>query len=202
MQFLYDQLEDLATNVFYRDLRDKENRLVCLFIAPRNGLNLLHRYPHVLLLDATYKTNRFNMPLLNICGSTSTKKTFSVASVFLEGEKIQHYFWALRQLLQLLADESIAFPRVTVTDRDVALIKALSSFPQLRDSVNLLCKWHINQNVLAKCKHYFPPAKKVGKKIVKALTFDTFLLKWKSLINSTNEATFWRTYADFKRKHP
>ena len=88
MQFLYDQLEDLVTNVFYRDLRDKENRLVCLFIAPRNGFNFFYCYPHVLLLDAMYKINRFNMPLLNICGSTSTKKTFSVVSVFLEGEKI------------------------------------------------------------------------------------------------------------------
>ena len=88
MQFLYDQLEDLTTNVFYRDLRNKKNRLVCLFIAPRNGFNFLYRYPHVLLLDVTYKINRFNIPLLNIYGSTSIKKTFSIASVFLEGEKI------------------------------------------------------------------------------------------------------------------
>ena len=56
--------------------------------------------------------------------------------------------------------------------------------------------------MLAKCKRYFPPAKKVGKKIVRAFTFDIFLLEWKSLINSTNEAIFWQTYADFKRKYP
>ena len=78
-----------------------------------------------------------------------------------------------------------------VTDRDITLIKALSSFPQFRDSVNLLCKWYINQNVLAKYKYYFPPVKKVRKKIVKAFTFDIFLLEWKSFINFINEAIFW-----------
>ena len=56
--------------------------------------------------------------------------------------------------------------------------------------------------MLAKYKHYFPPIKKVRKKIVKAFTFDTFLLEWKLFINSTDKAIFWRTYADFKRKYP
>ena len=202
MQFLYDQLKHPTLNVFFRDLLDNDGHLSCLFIAPRGGIDLLRRYPHVLLLDATYKTNQFNMPLLNICGSTSAKKTFSVASVLLEGEKVQHYFWTLCQLFEILADESIAFPRVTVTDRDVALIKALGSFPQLQGSVNLLCKWHIHQNVLAKCKRYFPPATKVGKRVVRAHTFEEFLSEWKSVVSSGDEATFWRAYGEFKNKHP
>ena len=202
VQFLYDQLQDPAANVLFRDLRDKEGHLTSLFIAPRGGIDLLCRYPHVLLLDCTYKTNRFNMPLLNICGSTSTKKTFSVAAVFLDGEKIQCYSWALRQLLQLVADESIAFPRITVTDRDTALIQALGSFPQLEKSVNLICKWHINMNVLAKCKSYFPAAKKVGNRVVRAPAFVAFLSEWKKVISSTDEAVFWRSYEDFKSNHP
>ena len=200
IQFLYDQLKDPVTNVWFCDQRNTEGRLLCLFIAPRSGVDLLRRYPHVLLLDCTYKTNRFNMPLLNICGATSAKKTFSVASIFLDGEKIQHYFWALRQLLQLLADENIPFPRVTVTDRDAALIKALRSFPQLKQSVNFLCKWHINQNVLAKCKSHFPRAKKVGKKVVRAAAFTEFLDEWKKIVCSTDEATFFQLYNHFKNK--
>ena len=92
IQFLYNQLENLTTNIFYRDLRNKKNRLVYLFITPRNKLNLFHHYPHILLLNTTYKTNRFNIPLLNIYDSTSTKKTFSITSIFLKREKIQHYF--------------------------------------------------------------------------------------------------------------
>ena len=202
IHYLYDQLKDPNANVVFYDQRDQENHLTCLFIAPRGGLDLLRRYPHVLLLDCTYKTNKFNLPLLNICGATSSKKTFSVAAIFLEGEKIQHYFWALRHLLRLLAKEDIPPPRVTVTDRDAALIKALGSFPQLKSSVNLLCKWHINQNVLAKCKSYFSRATKVGKKVVRVPAFTEFLKEWKKIVHSSDEATFWRLYGDFQRKHP
>ena len=61
---------------------------MCFFITPRNKFNLFYRYPHIFLLDVMYKINRFNIPLLNIYGSTSMKKTFSVISVFFKGEKI------------------------------------------------------------------------------------------------------------------
>ena len=55
--------------------------------------------------------------------------------------------------------------------------------------------------MFAKCKYYFSPIKKVGKKIIKAFTFNIFLLEWKLFINFINEAIFWRTYTDFKRKY-
>ena len=88
MQFLYDQLENLIINVFYCDLRNKENRLVYFFITPRNGLNFLYYYLYILLLDIIYKINQFNIPLLNIYDLTSIKKTFSITSVFFKGKKI------------------------------------------------------------------------------------------------------------------
>ncbi|XP_038717620.1 uncharacterized protein LOC120010813 [Tripterygium wilfordii] len=41
-----------------------------------NSLELLRAFPHVLLMDATYKTNRFRMSLFEIIGATSTNMTF------------------------------------------------------------------------------------------------------------------------------
>ena len=66
--------------------------------------------------------------------------------------------------------------------------------------MNLLCKWHINQNVLAKCKSHFPRAKKVGKKVVRASAFTEFLDEWKKIVCSTDEATFFQLYNNFKNK--
>ncbi|KAM4058286.1 MULE transposase [Hirsutella rhossiliensis] len=131
LQFLYDQLKDLSLGFFFRDTRDQEGRLTGLFIAPRTGIELWRRFPNILLLDCTYKTNRFKMPLLNTCGSTSEKKTFSVASVFLSGEAEPQYRWALQCLLDLAAEEGIPLPRVIVTDRELALMNALVSFSEL-----------------------------------------------------------------------
>ncbi|KAL6878940.1 hypothetical protein J3F83DRAFT_711706 [Trichoderma novae-zelandiae] len=85
MQWLFDKLQD-DENYYCRHRRDEENRLTALFICPKDSINLLRQYSSVLLMDCTYKTNRFNLPLFNICGITSTKKTFQVAAVFMTGE--------------------------------------------------------------------------------------------------------------------
>ncbi|KAM4066060.1 MULE transposase [Hirsutella rhossiliensis] len=157
LQFLYDRLD--KSDFFHRDSRDPQGRLTGLFLAPRATFHRWRQHHDVLVLDCTYKTNRFNMPLLNICAATRDNKTFSIASIFLNGETESHYYWAISLLLVLCEKESIPFPRVTVTDRDTALLKALDSFRELQNSTNL-CTWHINQNVVAKCKQFFPKASK------------------------------------------
>ncbi|KAI8573105.1 hypothetical protein RHMOL_Rhmol01G0252400 [Rhododendron molle] len=46
-----------------------------------------------------------------------------------------------------------ALPNVIVTDRELALMNAIRSvFP---DATNLLCRFHIGKNVLAKCRKMF-----------------------------------------------
>jgi hypothetical protein len=45
-------------------------------------------------------------------------------------------------------------PLSIVTDRELALMKGIDTyFPR---STYLLCRWHINMNILAKTKRYFP----------------------------------------------
>lgn len=51
------------------------------------SVKLLKMWPSMLQMDCTYKTKRFNMPLLNIIGFTATGDTFYVAFVFLKDEK-------------------------------------------------------------------------------------------------------------------
>ncbi|XP_028085996.1 uncharacterized protein LOC114286975 [Camellia sinensis] len=50
-----------------------------LFFAHPTSLNLLCAFPKVLLMDCTYKTNRHQLPLLEIVGMTLTYTTFSIA---------------------------------------------------------------------------------------------------------------------------
>ncbi|CAI6059493.1 unnamed protein product [Clonostachys chloroleuca] len=50
------------------------------------------------------------------------------------------YRWALLTLLDIMDQLDIPPPRVTVTDREIALINALESDPRLARSVNLLCR--------------------------------------------------------------
>ncbi|CAG9938098.1 unnamed protein product [Clonostachys rosea f. rosea IK726] len=126
-----------VTDIFPRDIsnvisRYREKRLDA-------GLELLKKHPDLLLLDCTYKTNRFNMLLLNICGVTGTNKTFTIASIFLNNEVEATYKWALSTLLDVMEEYDIPMPRVTVTDRELALINGIKREPRLAQSVNLLC---------------------------------------------------------------
>jgi hypothetical protein len=126
---------------------DSEMRVSMILFAHPKSLELLQRYPEVLLMDCTYKTNRFRMPLLDILGSTGLGTTFYAAFVFLPGETEEDYTEALKMLSDVLKKRRIQSPGVIVTDRDKGLMKAIEH--TLPATQNILCLWHINKNILA-----------------------------------------------------
>ncbi|XP_020418037.1 protein FAR-RED ELONGATED HYPOCOTYL 3 [Prunus persica] len=149
-----------------------------LFYAHPTSIKLLHAFPHILIMDCTYKTNRFRYPLLKIVGVTSTHLTFSIAFVYLSAEKEDNYRWALARLRSVMGDNSI--PSVIVTDRELALMNALHEvFPGVR---HLLCTWHINKGVLGKFKNVFEDK----------ASPDKFLISWNMLVSSNTEAEYER----------
>ncbi|XP_026410785.1 uncharacterized protein LOC113306010 [Papaver somniferum] len=79
-------------------------------------------------MDCTYKTNKFEMPLFNIVGKTSTNAHFSVGFCFLKNELEESYVWALNQVKLLYEEgytpkdvdpfwQQLSF-RETIIDRD------------------------------------------------------------------------------------
>ena len=59
---------------------------VNFFFANALSIDLIQSYPDVILIDATYRTNRFNMPLLHLPSVTAFNTTFSNAFCFLSAE--------------------------------------------------------------------------------------------------------------------
>ncbi|XP_028180899.1 protein FAR1-RELATED SEQUENCE 6-like [Glycine soja] len=51
----------------------------------------------VFLIDSTYKTNRYRLPLLDIVGVTPTRMTFSAGFAYLQGERVNNLVWALER---------------------------------------------------------------------------------------------------------
>nr|KAJ0207467.1 hypothetical protein LSAT_V11C500294190 [Lactuca sativa] len=153
---------DIRANVLTNKLED-------LFFAHPRSLEIWRAFPHVLLMDATYKTNKYGMPLLEIVGVTPTNMTFSIAFVYMHEEKHSNYVWALDCLKSVM--EGCMLPSVIVTDRQLALMNAYSIiFP---DAKGLLCRWHINNNITKKCKS----------------CWDVLYMSWTRLVNSeTKEA--------------
>ncbi|XP_057493207.1 uncharacterized protein LOC130778715 [Actinidia eriantha] len=99
-------------------------------------------------MDCTYKTNGYRLPLIEIVGVTSIDLTLSAAIAYLQFERANNYTWAL-DMLRILMDES-TLHLVILTYRELVLMNGIGRvIPEARD---LLCGWHINKNVMAKCK--------------------------------------------------
>ncbi|KAI5670789.1 hypothetical protein M9H77_11153 [Catharanthus roseus] len=76
--------------VFYRN-REDSNMLSDIVISHPTSIEMLRMWPYVLIMDTTYKTNKYNMPLLEVVGMTSTGKNFTVANVFMRNEQATTY---------------------------------------------------------------------------------------------------------------
>ena len=98
IQVLMSSLQE-EDYVFYDRANDSTNKLEDLFFAHPRSLEIWRAFPHVLVMDATYRTNMFDMPFLEIVGVTSTNKTFCITFVFMHREKISNYTSALNCLL-------------------------------------------------------------------------------------------------------
>lgn len=148
IECLANKLETESDWIFELSL-DSDDRLQHLFWAHCQSIELAKQYPLVFLLDCTYKTNRFQLPLLHIVGMAPTNQSFSIAFCLMANEQMSSYKWALKAFFDKLQLPPHHLP-VMCTDRDLALLGVLrDEYPQLK---HLLCMWHINKNVRARAR--------------------------------------------------
>jgi hypothetical protein len=81
-----------------------DGRVKSLFFTHASQIELLSCYSDILVMDCTYKTNRYNMPLLHFLGVSPTGKYFSAAFCFLSGEEEADYSWAIEAVLCCFAE--------------------------------------------------------------------------------------------------
>jgi hypothetical protein len=91
-----------------------------IFFAQPTSVGLFNTFADVFLMDSTYKTNCYNMPLFEMVCVTSTDKTFNVALI--SNEKEDNYTWALQECQKLSISKKVG-PKVVVNDRDPALMR-------------------------------------------------------------------------------
>ena len=87
----------------------------------------------------------------------STISRFSISSVlhrsglcFLSAQAEHDFNWAIKALHSLFEGHGIRFPRIIITDRQIALMNALKTY--FPTSHHLICRWHFNKCVPAKAR--------------------------------------------------
>ncbi|KAI5653074.1 hypothetical protein M9H77_30261 [Catharanthus roseus] len=73
--------------VFHRN-REESNVLSDIVVAHPTSIAIIRTWPYVLIMDTTYKTNTYNMRLLEAVGITPTGKNFTVATAFMCNEQM------------------------------------------------------------------------------------------------------------------
>ena len=140
------------------------------------------------------------MALLNICAITGANKVVQIGLVFLRRETEADYNWALDYMRKIMAQNSIEEPASIVTDRELALIKSLNK--QFPSSQHLLCRWHVNMNVLARTKQYFPGPTQVNGQPVRHPRFQGFLSSWNRLLSSPLESIYLQRLSEMQAEYP
>jgi len=107
-------------------------------------------------MDYTYKTNKYKMPLLQIIGSTALGSMFFVAFCFLSSKIAKSYGFALRCLKSMYQSIDLqpeTMLKSVITNKDDALNATI--LVHLPFMYHFLYIWHINMNVMKKCKPIF-----------------------------------------------
>lgn len=191
LQALLDSLE--STDMVYHIQQTPESlQLSHLFIVSPSAREICAKYSKgsVWLLDATYKTNRYGLPLLHVVGITSTNATFTLCYCFMRKETTADYCWAMDKLKELFYEWGITHQLTFVTDRELAIMASLSElFPTANA---LLCRWHISKNIFAKQRTAFQTQGE----------FDHFIQDWNVLVKSSTEPEFQARLDKMRRYLP
>nr|CCA21105.1 Pc21g00130 putative [Albugo laibachii Nc14] len=117
-------LENLQESDWLHHVEENEvGNIAFLFFEHPESIKLANHYSHVVVMECTYKTNRYRMPLLQIIGMTAFSTTFTVCFCSLAMEKLENYLWAILTLPTVWENGSA--PKLIVTDRELALMKAI-----------------------------------------------------------------------------
>jgi hypothetical protein len=100
LQFL---LRSLQENHWKHAIKqDSEGRVLFFMCAHLESIKYANLYNRVFVIDCTYKTNRYGMPLLHIVGVSPSNSTFSIAFCFMQNEQEDSYIWALKSFFSFL----------------------------------------------------------------------------------------------------
>jgi hypothetical protein len=165
---------------------DTDNRIKHMIIADMRLIHYLRQNPDVMILDCTYETNKFDMPLLDALGIDCMGQGFGICVAFLDNETSEDsYDWALEHIRKLYRK---TIPSVIATDCQESLMKAVAKhFPS---SNHVLCFWHVCKNLLTNNKSKFETAER----------WEKFLREFRDVVYSRNEEEFEARLKEFKEE--
>jgi len=108
--------KDCEERNYYFKKENDQLKNIC-FMTERM-VKLANTFSDVLILDTTHKTNRFNLPLLDIIVINNLGRSCTCFIALLENQKTESILWALRAFKEKLT----VIPNVIFSDEDEAIV--------------------------------------------------------------------------------
>jgi zinc finger SWIM domain-containing protein 3 len=141
------ELQRRDPDFFFEYMVDGEGHLKGLFWCDSQCLLDYEAFGDVVVFDSTYKTNRYNLPLVPFVGVNHHRSTVIFGCGIISHENIESYVWMLRTFSEAMIQKH---PVSVITDGDLAMQRAIRLvWP---NSSHRLCIWHIEQNIVRNVK--------------------------------------------------
>ena len=123
------------------ELSEDGTRFKNLIVQTPQMHRLYEKYHDVMFMDATYKTNKFNMALTVFSSVNNEGKNIILGFALVDHETSETYEWLMKKLREI--NDNIE-PGVIHTDFDPAMWYGIER--SFENSEHLLCQWHMMQN--------------------------------------------------------
>jgi len=108
--FLNAITEEIEKNGgYYEKQLDSDNCLQKVLFVSKQMLDYSDKFLDIVFVDSTYRRNRFNMPLFNVCGRNNYGKTIMLAFALLNNETKESYDWVFSCLRRCWKSNPIYF---------------------------------------------------------------------------------------------
>ncbi|CAG8626828.1 13418_t:CDS:2 [Ambispora gerdemannii] len=187
---------NIATKAAHNDERDQEGVFIqAIFWTYHSAISELLIAKDVLLIDATYKTNRFSMPLITIYSIDHFRSTYPLAFAFVYLETYDFYYWVMQQLSRDSTDVDLEELRL------ICLRFAFELFVKQQGDLAKLAKYEVLEYEENLMKHTSEYVLETGK-VLKLLQSESNIVQQKILkMISIDNATNSDNIEMFKGKH-
>ncbi|CAN0925466.1 Protein FAR1-RELATED SEQUENCE 5 [Linum grandiflorum] len=184
-------------NFFLKYTTSNEDRLERVLWVDSMSITDYSCFGDLLLFDATYKKNIYNMPLIIFSGVNHHNQTCIFACALVQHERVENYEWALTTLMEAMGNKP---PETVITDEDSSMAIAIAKvFP---NTAHRLCSWHLQQNIV---RHTINS--KFGKEWNRFVDYDygdetAFDREWDIFVNTHGlQGNKWVDELKAKRQH-
>ena len=130
-------------SVFHYKL-DEHNKFMRSIYISKTMLDYSKYFLDVVLVDSTYKRNRFNLILVNVIGISNCGKNIMLAFGLLSDEKIDCYSWFFEKLKEAW---NFRNPLNFVSDECESILRGIRNNFTSRQ---IICGWHVQKNMRSK----------------------------------------------------